>query len=312
MLVVGAGGCLGRAVAARLRAMPNAPVAVMTSRSPRAPLYVDLAEGPDTWRLPKEQGQGGGALLLAALSGVAACENDPGLARQINVDGLLELARNLASLGFFLIFPSTSQVFDGVSSHASGPPHPGQATSPLTVYGRLKAEAETRLLTELPYSVAVLRMTKVLDPDNWLIRRWVADLLRGEEIQSLADMRMAPVSEELAAQSLLNLAWARQPGIFHLSASRDITYFEAARLAACVLGADPTLVRAERKNDNAARQALLVPESTALFVGSESLPGLAPGMGCPEPEAAVRRAVILAAAALAEAKAEGPARKERL
>lgn len=298
LLVVGAGGSLGRAVAAHLRSAPGAPSGLATSRKPDAPLFVDLASDPATWRLPAAPQAGGSALLLAALTSVEACANDPALAQRINVDALLVLARRLVDQGYFLVFPSTSQVFDGGLSHAAGPPRPSDPTNPQTVYGRHKALAETILRAEFPDSVAVLRMTKVLDPDNWLIRRWTQAFLRGERVGAFADMRMAPVGEDLAAAALVGLAQARAPGVFHLSASRDMTYFHAAQLGAASLGADPELVRPERYADRDADREVFAPEHTALFVEQLCLPGLAPGASCPEPEAAVLRAFALAGAAL--------------
>ncbi|MBA4356209.1 MAG: hypothetical protein C0405_00615 [Desulfovibrio sp.] len=326
LLVVGAGGGLGRAVMAHLRAAPSAPTTLITSRTPGAPLFVDLTAAPDTWRLPESPQAATpvrAALLLAALTGVAACESDPLLARRVNVDALLTLARRLAARGFFLVFPSTSQVFDGASSHAAGLPRPNDPTSPQTAYGRHKAQAEAQLLAEFPDHVAVLRITKVLDADNWLIRRWVAAFLRGEEAGAFVDMCMAPVSETLAAAALLGLAQARRPGVFQLSASRDMTYFEAARLGAETLGLDPSLARPEHYAERCAGREIFAPEHTALFVAPGSLPGLGPGIGpgiepglapggaCPEPEAAVRRAFALAGAALSRVKPGAAQRQER-
>lgn len=277
VLVAGAGGCLGRAVF-------SSPIAaraslVATCRNSSAPIYVDLESEPASWRLP-EAGDGGAALLLAAETSTAACEADPERARRVNVAATLALARQLAARGFFLVFPSTSQVFDGTRPL----PAPGDAPSPITVYGQHKAEVERALLVEHPTGVAILRITKVLDANNGLIRRWTENLLRGEAVNAFGDMRMAPVSEADAAQALLTLALERTPGLFHLSASRDITYADAARTGAEVLGVDVSLVRAEL----CAGRGLFAPAHTALAMAGRAV----------DPEAAVRRAFALAGEAL--------------
>lgn len=274
-LVVGAGGCLGRAVRAEL-AGSGWPVSV-SSREVGAPVFVDLEAPADSWRLPEG---GGAAFLLAALTDTAACEADPARARRLNLEAPRELARMLAARGFFVVFPSTSQVFDGSASL----PGPDAPTNPVTVYGGLKAEAEAVILGDSPRSAAVLRISKVLDAGNGLIRRWVGDLLAGRTVEAFSDMVMAPVSEIDAARTMLGLARARTPGRFHLSAARDMSYFEAARLGAAVLGADPGLVRPV----SGAGRGLFLPAHAALGASDPA----------PEPEEVVRRAFELAAGAL--------------
>ncbi|MCM0754516.1 sugar nucleotide-binding protein [Desulfovibrio aminophilus] len=279
-LLVGAEGCLGHAVIA---AAAGEDGLTATSREDSGPYYVNLETPPGSWRLP-DPGPGGAALILAALTDTAACEADPARARRLNLEATLTLARLLAGRGFFVVFPSTSQVFDG-----SAPmPAPGDPTNPVTVYGGLKAETEAALLRELPGGAAVLRITKVLDGGNGLIRRWTSDLLAGQPVEAFEDMRMAPVSEAEAARALLGAARDRAPGVFHLSAARDITYFEAARIGAEALGADPALVRPV----SCAGRGLFAPAHTALAMSGPA----------PAPEVVVRRAFELAAEASREAR----------
>lgn len=310
LILVGAGGCLGRAVLAQLREAV-APPPLVTSRTPGEPLFVDLNADPETWRLPEPPKVAGAALLLAAMTSVEICERAPEHSQRVNVDGLMALARKLDERGYFLVFPSTSQVFDGTTSHASGLPRPDDPTCPLTAYGSQKALAESQLLSEFPQNVAVLRITKVLDPNNWLIRRWSIAFLNALEDKAFVDMRMSPVSEALAAEALLGLAEARRPGVYHLSASSDITYYDAARLGAVTLGANPDLVRAEQYSDRCTGRDVCTPGQTALHVPPGSLPGITAEGCCPAPQEAVRRAFALAGAALVGAKRKVLQPKER-
>jgi len=275
MLIVGAGGCLGQAVRTRL-VDSGLPVSV-SSREDGATVFVDLEAPSDSWRLPEG---GGAAFLLAALTDTAACEADPTRARKLNLEAPCELARMLAARGFFVVFPSTSQVFDG-----SVPlPGPEDRTTPSTVYGRLKAEAEAAIMEAAHGLAAVLRISKVLDGDNGLIRRWTGNLLERRPVEAFSDMVMAPVSETAAARAMLKLAQARTAGRFHLSAARDISYFEAARIGAEALGADPSLVLPV----SGAGRGLFLPAHAALGASDPA----------PEPEEAVRRAFELAAQTL--------------
>lgn len=85
------------------------------------------------------------ALVLAAgMANPDLCEDRPGEAYAVNVDGTRNVAE--ASRGRHLTFFSTDQVFDG----KAGPYSEGDRADPINVYGRTKLEAErigrTRLL----------------------------------------------------------------------------------------------------------------------------------------------------------------------
>ena len=234
-LVIGANGCLGAAVR-RVLAARGVP-ALASGRDPASSIFVDLEASPETWRLPPAEA-GGVAFLLAARTNTAACESDPEAAWRVNVQATLELARRLAGQGYFLVFASSSQVFDGERLL----PSPDDAPNPVTVYGRHKAEIEARLRAEFPGQAAILRLAKVLDGAGGLVPRWVESLSRGQSVSAFDDMRMAPVTVAEAGEALVDAG--HRPGIHHFSAARDMTYYEAACLGARVLGADPSLVQA--------------------------------------------------------------------
>src|SRR5262249_35706274 len=81
------------------------------------------------------------AVIAAAVTGLARCEQDPAYTRARNVDGTLELARQLSGEGVVPVFFSTDLVFDGrVGHYADEAP-----ANPLNEYGAQKAEGEQRL-----------------------------------------------------------------------------------------------------------------------------------------------------------------------
>src|SRR5437764_879665 len=80
-------------------------------------------------------------------------------------------------------------VFDGQHPHRL----PTDPVSPVTEYGRQKAEVERHLLT-MDAPAAVVRLTKVLQPGFPLLRGWVDALKIGEPILPFSDMVMAPVT----------------------------------------------------------------------------------------------------------------------
>ena len=113
---------------------------------------------------------------------------------------------------------------------------------PRTEYGRQQAEAEY-LLQEFGESVSVVRFTKVLGPDRTLLGGWAAALKKGEGIEPIEDMFFAPIPLSCAVTVLRMVLDRRAGGVLQVSASRDISYADAAFMGADLLGVSRTLVR---------------------------------------------------------------------
>jgi dTDP-4-dehydrorhamnose reductase len=236
-LVVGVDGQIGKALWSRLAI--SGAAAWGTSRRPCSAagvLPLDLADEPRSWHLPRDVET---AYLCAAVASLAACRASPAESALVNVERTAALGQRLVEAGAFVVFLSTNLVFDGSLPFRS----PRDDVSPATEYGRQKAEAERRLLA-LGNAVAVVRLTKVLGPATPFLAQWRADLARAEPIRPFSDVVMAPLPLGFVGESLARLAGARRPGLFQLSADRDVTYAQAARRMARRLGADPQLVRA--------------------------------------------------------------------
>jgi dTDP-4-dehydrorhamnose reductase len=236
-LVIGGDGQIGAALRSRLAVAGEHVVA--TSRRPAATgddrLLLDLSLDLSSWRPPDGIDL---AYLCAAITSVAACEADPAGTRRVNLDGLWTVSQLLLEAGAFVVLPSTNLVFDGTSPHrpASDP------VSPLTEYGRQKADFE-QLLLGAGGQTAVVRLTKVLSPQSRLLREWATKLRAGEAIHPFSDMVMAPVTLALATETLLKVGIMRASGIAQVSAEEDVTYEEAARRLAVCLGARGELIQ---------------------------------------------------------------------
>lgn len=174
------------------------------------------------------------------MTGLKNCAEQPITSHRINVEHSVALARRLGEQGTFVVLLSTSAVFAGDKPFM--PEH--AATSPLGAYGRQKAEAEQSLLGS-GFPVAVVRLTKVLSGMTPLIRGWLDDLRQGREIAAYQDLLFAPISLRYATDALLTIAEKREPGIFHLSGSRDLSYADFARDMVRTLGHDECRVRPE-------------------------------------------------------------------
>jgi dTDP-4-dehydrorhamnose reductase len=239
-LVVGATGRLGAALVRALRAAGEQCLATRR-RGPVAADQITLdleASAPEDFEVPPGVDR---AFLCAAVSSEAACRAEPARSRRLNVESSVALAQRLASLGIFVVFPSTDRVFDGSRPLS----RPDDAPCPLGAYGAQKAEAESRLLA-LGDGVAVVRMSKLVDAELPLIRGWRRELRAGRPIAPFSDLRFSPVPLAHAAEVLVAVARARRGGIFQLTADADLSYAEAARELARRLGAPASLVRPVR------------------------------------------------------------------
>jgi len=75
----------------------------------------------------------------AAHTAVDKAESEPALARCLNTDAPVALAKAAAQVGAWLVHYSTDYVFDGSGSHAR---QEGEGTGPLSVYGQTKLDGE--------------------------------------------------------------------------------------------------------------------------------------------------------------------------
>ena len=78
----------------------------------------------------------------AAHTAVDKAESEPELAMRLNAEAPEIMAQEALSLGALLVHYSTDYVFDGGGSH---PHKEGDATAPLSVYGKTKLEGEKRI-----------------------------------------------------------------------------------------------------------------------------------------------------------------------
>lgn len=239
-LLVGGDSMIGAALAAALR-RADQPVLATTRRpycaGPDRPL-LDLAA--DSFEVPAGTA-GGVAYLCAAVARLNDCRRDPTGAARVNVAGMVALARRLVTQGTDVLFLSTNQVFDGSKPYAN----PEDPVSPVTEYGKQKAAAETGILALAggPARVAVLRLSKVVAPGLPLFEDWSNTLRQGRPITPFRDMAVAPVPVDTVVAAARAVTEGGGEGIFHLSASRDVSYADLARHIARRLQADETLVR---------------------------------------------------------------------
>src|ERR1019366_2753823 len=98
----------------------------------------------------------------AGFTWVDGCERDPAKARAANLEQPLGLARVAAEGGGRFVYFSTDYVFDG----QNGPYAEDAPTNPLSVYGRVKRDAERALTDALGDAVLTVRTSWVFGPER--------------------------------------------------------------------------------------------------------------------------------------------------
>jgi len=170
------------------------------------------------------------------------CELHPAETRRVNVDGTLNIARACKDLGARMIFYSSDYVFDGLK----GTYTEEDAPSPLSEYGRQKAETERGVLALDPRNL-VIRTAGAYgwqwEPKNFVLQVR-KNLSEGKPMRVAEGVRYNPTYVENLAEITAALVAAGAGGIFHVVGADEISRDEFARRVARAFGLDESLILA--------------------------------------------------------------------
>jgi dTDP-4-dehydrorhamnose reductase len=161
-------------------------------------------------------------VFCAAQTKIIECELNPQNTAKVNVESTVELAKKFSRDGSYILVLSTSKVFDGTKPRR----HPSDSVCPTTEYGRQKAEAEKQILS-LPNS-AILRLSKVIHSNLFLLTEWQKNINLGQEIFPFKNMYLAPIFMDEVTERIDALIKSRIKGIAHLSGKEDVSYYQFA------------------------------------------------------------------------------------
>jgi dTDP-4-dehydrorhamnose reductase len=158
----------------------------------------------------------------AALSKTGACEKDPALALQLNVEVTQYLASLAAELPFF--FFSTDLVFDGKRGNYGE----GAAVNPLSVYGETKAEAERLVLQNPRHTVIRTSLNAGISPtrDRGFNEEMRAAWEQGRTLNLFVDEFRCPIPAVVTARAVWELVDKRATGLFHLAGAERLSRVE--------------------------------------------------------------------------------------
>lgn len=232
ILVVGAGGRLGREFMDRLSSLDD-----LTGLTH---VQCDVADSLAVERAVLQL-QPTVVINCAAQPSVDACEKDRDQAYRINVLGARNVAHAACKVAAKVVHISTDYVFDGTTDHAYAE---WDVPNPINWYGRTKLMSEEAVRYANPDSL-VLRIAYVYGAhgDNP-----VTAVVRAAETRARLvlpdDQVMSPTSASEVVQQTMLLIQRGAVGIYHVTGKGETSRYEFARSVATILGLDAPIVPA--------------------------------------------------------------------
>ena len=216
--ITGAGGLIGSHL---LRAAPAGEVAGLTR---------DQLDLSDFTAVRRRFQQDAPSLVIhcAAMTKSPACEENPALARRLNVDVTAHLAELAADIPF--VFFSTDLVFDG----RAGNYDESAAPNPLSVYAATKVEAERIVLANPRHTVIRTSLNGGVSPtgdrgfNEEMRRAWQA----GRTLTLFTDEFRCPLPAAVTARAVWELIALKKPGLYHLAGADRLSRWEIGQLLA--------------------------------------------------------------------------------
>ncbi len=204
VLILGAGGLTGRYLVreAKRRGME---VAAFTR------LELDITKS-DAARETLAKVKPDLVINAASVTSLEICEENPTLSRKVNCEAPEEWAKECGRAGVRFVHLGTDYIFDGKKSAAYLPSDP---PSPLSRYGRDKAEGEKRVLQTNPHAL-IVRLAWVYGHGGKTFMSKLPGVLAEKEVVELAGGRTGSCTYAgEAARMILDLVGTRAEGIYH-------------------------------------------------------------------------------------------------
>jgi dTDP-4-dehydrorhamnose reductase len=217
--ITGAAGMLGQDLVAAAEAAGHKGLAL-----PRAELDITDAEAvaralaearPDV------------VINSAAWTDVDGAERDEAGALAVNGAGAGNVARAAAACGAWMIHVSSDYVFDG---RKASPYLESDPVGPLSAYGRTKLAGERAVAEAAPERHTIVRSSWLFGAGGPCFPATILRLARErDELKVVDDQIGCPTFTGHLAEALLRLADSSMPGIVHVAAAGDCSWFEFAR-----------------------------------------------------------------------------------
>ncbi|MDR3623851.1 MAG: sugar nucleotide-binding protein [Chlamydiales bacterium] len=238
-LVIGAESFLGKQMLKAYQVFyPGTLGTHYKSLNPR--LCIDLLR-PNLSRLELTSGEYTHAFIAAANTKLALCEEEKNMPFRRNVEGVLELVKQLVALNIQPILFSSDYVFDGVTGEYTEE----SATCPVNEYGRQKEEMERGIRKICGDNYLLLRCSKVFGlelGDGTLVDQIVSPLIRNEPVKAAYDQIFSPIYIQDVVDAVICLQALSAKGLFNLCGKEVWSRLDLAKTIAKTLLIDEKLV----------------------------------------------------------------------
>jgi dTDP-4-dehydrorhamnose reductase len=232
IVISGAGGLLGRELAAQARGQGRDVLALTSSDW-------DITDAPAAERFVEA---GDVMINCAAYTKVDAAEADQARAHAVNAVGPANVAHACARAGAEFIHISTDYVFSGSKR---SPYEVDDETGPLGVYGRTKLAGEFAVLAAMPDAHIVRTSWIYQGGDGTDFAATMRRLAAGDgPVDAVADQVGSPTYVADLVDALLEVADGaiREP-VLHAANAGEASRYEQAQAVFEAVGADPARVR---------------------------------------------------------------------
>ncbi|MBC8332145.1 MAG: SDR family oxidoreductase [Anaerolineae bacterium] len=236
ILVTGVSGLLGINIA--LEAAQHHDVVGIVNRHPLITQAFSVQQAdlrtPGTVERLVDSVQPDWVIHCAALANLEACEKDPQLAGELNIELPRKLARYVARGGARLLHVSTDAVFDGVRGNYAEEDEP----NPLSVYAQTKLAGE-RAVHEVNPAAIIARVNLFgwsLLGQRSLAEFFFYNLKAGYPVKGFTDVYFCPLLANDMAQIFLKMLAKRLSGLYHVFSNDSMSKYafgvEIARIFA--------------------------------------------------------------------------------
>lgn len=160
-------------------------------------------------------------IFLAGITNMRYCENNKKESKLINYSNTLKLIKFFIKQKTFIIFLSTSSIFDGRTHLNSVNSKP----NPLNYYAKLKYKIE-KYLFERYDNYCVVRITKIIDRNSPFIKNLKKDLKKNQNIYGYKNIFVANLNVNTVINKIYFIIRNNFKGLFHLSGNKTRSYFD--------------------------------------------------------------------------------------
>ncbi len=176
----------------------------------------------------------------AAFASHEGCENDPDLARTMNVEAARTVAEAATRVGARLVHISTDAVFDG----ARGGYREVDAPNPFSTYGETKLLGESAVLDACPAAAVARTNFFGWSPSasRSILEFFVNSLRAGTPVRGFTDFVVTSIYAQHLAAALFEVAALPFAGVLHVTSANALSKYDFGVAVADRFGLDGSLI----------------------------------------------------------------------